>query len=92
MDGKGNTMGGGKFPCIGNVLLGGGTSVHVVWIVIVVYVGGDDKYGGGKTYKLPKVYHVEEGPEKHIRNVGNTDVQRGVEGRCNSYIGHISWL
>ena len=56
-DGKDTVMGGGRYPCVGNILLGGGASGSVLWIGIVSHVRGDDKDGGGNPYKLPKAYH-----------------------------------
>ena len=53
--------GGGRYPCVGNVLLGGDTSGSVVRIRIVVHGGGDDKDNGRNPYKLPKADHREEG-------------------------------
>ena len=45
------------YPCVGNVLMGGGGSVSVVRIRILGHVVGDDDYCGGNSYKLTKVYH-----------------------------------
>ena len=35
------------------------------------HVGGDNKDGGGNTYKLPKADQGEEGSENHIRDMDN---------------------
>ena len=91
-DGKYNATGGGRYPCVRNYLLGGGASGSVVQIVIVVHVGDDDKYGGGNSYKITKSYHMEEGAEKHIWDVGDTGGRRGIEGIWNEYSGQIQQL
>ena len=84
MAGKGNALGGGRYPSVGNVLSGSGASISIVWIGIVGPVGGNANEGGGNPYKLPKEYHREEGSEKQRRDVVNTDGPRGVEGGWNS--------
>ena len=83
-------MGRGRYPCVGNVLLGGGASGSILWIRIMSHVRGDDEDGGGNPYNLPKAYNEEEGTEKHIWDVGDTGGRRGVEGSWNADIGHMN--
>ena len=54
---KGTVMGGETYPCVHNVLLGGGVGGSVVQIVITGHVGGNDKDVEGNLYKLLNTYH-----------------------------------
>ena len=83
MAGKGNALGGVRYPSVGNVLSGSGASISIVWIGIVGPVGGNANEGGGNPYKLPKEYTGEEGMEKYIRDVGDTGEMKSVEGSLN---------
>ena len=51
---KDTVTGVGQYPCVGNVLLSSVASGSIVRVGIVGHVGGDDKDGGGNTYKLHK--------------------------------------
>ena len=71
---------GGRYPGVGNVLLGSGTSGSDDLVRVVVHVGGDDKDGGVNPCSITKVHHREEGVEKYRQDMGDTVGQRGVEG------------
>ena len=80
MDGKVTATGGGRYPFVGNILSGGGTSGYVVRIGIVGHVGGDEEDSRWKSYKFHKAEHREECNNKHRQYLGNTFGRRGVEG------------
>ena len=46
-----------RYPDVGNVVLGGGTSGSVVCLRVVVHVGGDDNYGVGNICSIPRKDH-----------------------------------
>ena len=60
LSGKDTSMEGGRYPCVGFFLSGGGTNGSVVQIRIIVYVGGNDEDSGGNPNNLPKSYNGEE--------------------------------
>ena len=78
-----------RYPCVGNILSGGGASSSIVCIVIFGYVVGYDKDSGGNPYKLSKSDHRGYSTEKHRRDVVKTVVRRGVEVICNLDSGQI---
>ena len=77
--GKYIVMRGGRYPDVGNVLLGGNTSGSIFWVGVVVHVRVYDEDGGGKPYRITKAYHWEEGSEKHRYYMGKTGGRIGVE-------------
>ena len=91
-------MEGGIYPSDGTFLSGSGTSCPSVWIGVIGHVvgndkdnGDNDKDNGGNPCRIPKVYHGEEGTEKHRRDVGDTSVWRGVKGGWYVESSHILW-
>ena len=53
-DEKDITIGGGRYPGVGNVLSGGGTNGTVLQIRVVGHIRGNEKYGGGIPCSITK--------------------------------------
>ena len=90
-DGKDTATKGCRYPCVGNVLSGGGVTSSVVRIGIVGHVRGDNEDGGGKPFNFLKADQGQEGAEKHRWEMGDTGRQRGVDSIWNVDSGHIHW-
>ena len=73
-------------------LLVSGTISHVVQLVIVFHIGGNNKDVGGNPCKILKSYQGEYDVEKHRQEMGDTSGQGGFEGIWNADSGHIHWL
>ena len=72
--------------------MGGGAIGSVGRPIIMVHVRGDDEDGGGNPCKITKADDEEQGVEKHIWDVGDTDGRRGDEGIWNTDSGNTHQL